>query len=107
MSGSQPSSTLALQVISGHIGWVRCIAIEPGNEWFATGSGDRVIKVSERVIKVSERVIKVSDRVIKVKGSSRSVKGSGDRVIKVSVPGRAAQTVLPFRANVTYEGMRK
>ncbi|XP_011314163.1 pleiotropic regulator 1 [Fopius arisanus] len=33
------------RVISGHLGWVRCCAVEPGNEWFATGSGDRVIKI--------------------------------------------------------------
>lgn len=33
------------RVISGHLGWVRCCAIEPGNDWFATGSADRVIKV--------------------------------------------------------------
>ena len=29
------------RVISGHHGWVRCVAVEPGNEWFATGSNDR------------------------------------------------------------------
>lgn len=34
------------QVISGHLGWVRSIAVDPSNEWFATGSGDRTIKVS-------------------------------------------------------------
>ena len=34
------------RVISGHLGWVRCVTVEPGNEWFATGSADRVIKVS-------------------------------------------------------------
>lgn len=34
------------RVISGHLGWVRCIAVEPGNKWFATGAGDRMIKVS-------------------------------------------------------------
>ncbi|KAH8314928.1 hypothetical protein KR074_004007, partial [Drosophila pseudoananassae] len=33
------------RVISGHSGWVRCIAVEPGNEWFATGAADRVIKI--------------------------------------------------------------
>ena len=33
------------RVISGHIGWVRCIAVDPTNEWFCTGSADRVIKV--------------------------------------------------------------
>uniref|UniRef100_A0A0A9WTF4 Pleiotropic regulator 1 n=1 Tax=Lygus hesperus TaxID=30085 RepID=A0A0A9WTF4_LYGHE len=35
------------RVISGHLGWVRCATVEPGNEWFATGSADRVIKVWE------------------------------------------------------------
>ncbi|XP_067013526.2 pleiotropic regulator 1 [Anabrus simplex] len=33
------------RVMSGHLGWVRCVAVEPGNEWFATGSADRVIKI--------------------------------------------------------------
>ncbi|XP_064607548.1 pleiotropic regulator 1-like [Liolophura sinensis] len=33
------------RVISGHLGWVRCVAFEPGNEWFVTGAGDRVIKI--------------------------------------------------------------
>lgn len=22
------------RVISGHLGWVRCVAVEPGNEWY-------------------------------------------------------------------------
>ena len=35
-----------MQVISGHLGWVRSIAFDPGNEWFCTGSADRTIKVS-------------------------------------------------------------
>lgn len=35
------------RVISGHLGWVRCVAVEPGNEWFASGSADRVIKIWE------------------------------------------------------------
>lgn len=34
-----------MRVISGHLGWVRSIAVEPGNKWFATGAGDRVVKV--------------------------------------------------------------
>lgn len=33
------------RVISGHTGWVRCVAVEPGNDWFATGAADRVIKI--------------------------------------------------------------
>lgn len=34
-----------MRVISGHLGWVRSAAVEPGNKWFVTGAGDRVIKV--------------------------------------------------------------
>ncbi|KNB42821.1 hypothetical protein JH06_4788 [Blastocystis sp. subtype 4] len=33
------------RVIAGHLGWVRCIAMDVSNEWFATGSADRTIKV--------------------------------------------------------------
>jgi pleiotropic regulator 1 len=33
------------RVIAGHLGWVRCVAVEPGNEWFATGAADRIIKI--------------------------------------------------------------
>lgn len=32
-------------VISGHVGWVRAIALDPSNEWFVTGSADRTIKI--------------------------------------------------------------
>nr|CAG8614141.1 4863_t:CDS:2 [Entrophospora candida] len=34
-----------MRVISGHLGWVRSIALEPGNKWFVTGAGDRTIKI--------------------------------------------------------------
>merc|ERR1712071_745181 len=33
------------RVISGHTGWVRCVAVDPTNEWFCTGSADRCIKI--------------------------------------------------------------
>lgn len=33
------------RVLVGHLGWVRCVAIDPTNEWIATGAADRVIKV--------------------------------------------------------------
>jgi pleiotropic regulator 1 len=29
----------------GHLGWVRNVAVEPGNTWFATGAGDCIIKI--------------------------------------------------------------
>lgn len=33
------------RVLVGHAGWVRCVALDPSNEWFATGSVDTTIKV--------------------------------------------------------------
>jgi pleiotropic regulator 1 len=33
------------RVISGHMGWVRSVHVDPSNEWFVTGSADRTIKV--------------------------------------------------------------
>lgn len=33
------------RVISGHLGWVRALAMEPENQWFASGAGDRTIKI--------------------------------------------------------------
>ncbi|VDO78967.1 unnamed protein product [Soboliphyme baturini] len=33
------------RVISGHTGWVRCIDVEPGNQWFCSGGADRIIKI--------------------------------------------------------------
>eukprot|EP00547_Thalassionema_nitzschioides_P006568 CAMPEP_0194207474 /NCGR_PEP_ID=MMETSP0156-20130528/6197_1 /TAXON_ID=33649 /ORGANISM="Thalassionema nitzschioides, Strain L26-B" /LENGTH=469 /DNA_ID=CAMNT_0038934247 /DNA_START=133 /DNA_END=1542 /DNA_ORIENTATION=- len=32
-------------VLSSHLGWVRSVAFDPTNEMFATGGGDRVVKV--------------------------------------------------------------
>lgn len=34
-----------MRVIAGHLGWVRSLAVEPGNQWFASGAGDRTIKI--------------------------------------------------------------
>lgn len=34
-----------MRVIAGHTGWVKSVAVEHGNEWFATGSTDATIKV--------------------------------------------------------------
>jgi pleiotropic regulator 1 len=33
------------RVMSGHMGWVRSIATDPDNQWFATGAADRTIKI--------------------------------------------------------------
>ncbi|KAI5295472.1 pre-mRNA-splicing factor prp46 [Ascosphaera acerosa] len=34
-----------MRVIAGHLGWVRALAVEPNNQWFASGAGDRTIKI--------------------------------------------------------------
>ncbi|RYG47731.1 hypothetical protein EON67_08280 [archaeon] len=34
-----------MRVISGHLGWVHAVAVDASNEWFATGSADRTIKI--------------------------------------------------------------
>ncbi|CAH8568536.1 unnamed protein product [Schistosoma curassoni] len=33
------------RVVSGHTGWVRCVAFDPTNDFFVTGAADRMIKV--------------------------------------------------------------
>lgn len=33
------------RVLQGHMGWVRCVDVDPSNEWFVTGSTDRMIKI--------------------------------------------------------------
>ena len=37
------------KVISGHVGWVRCLAIDPLNNFFVSGSNDRTIKFFDLV----------------------------------------------------------
>ena len=34
-----------MRVISGHMGWVRALAVDSSNEWFATGAADKTIKI--------------------------------------------------------------
>lgn len=34
-----------MRVIAGHQGWVKAIAVDHSNQWFASGGGDRVIKI--------------------------------------------------------------
>ena len=34
-----------MRVISGHLGWVRALTVDPDNRWFASGAGDRTIKI--------------------------------------------------------------
>ncbi|KAJ3006059.1 UNVERIFIED_CONTAM: pre-mRNA-splicing factor prp46, partial [Siphonaria sp. JEL0065] len=41
--GQESATARTHQRNTGHLGWVRSIAVDPGNEWFATGAGDRTI----------------------------------------------------------------
>jgi len=34
-----------MRVLSGHEGWVRTVAVDPSNEWFASSGNDRLIKI--------------------------------------------------------------
>jgi pleiotropic regulator 1 len=34
-----------MRVLSGHEGWVRTVAVDPTNEWFASSGNDRLIKI--------------------------------------------------------------
>ena len=34
-----------MRVISGHLGWVRALAVDPDNQYFVSGAGDRTIKI--------------------------------------------------------------
>ncbi|KIH64511.1 WD domain, G-beta repeat protein [Ancylostoma duodenale] len=36
---------LAITDGTGHTGWVRAVDVEPQNQWFASGGGDRIIKI--------------------------------------------------------------
>ncbi|GAA6019511.1 hypothetical protein JCM8202_001838 [Rhodotorula sphaerocarpa] len=61
------------RVISGHLGWVRAAAVEPGNQWFATGAGDRVIKIWD--LASGELKVSLTGHISTVRGlavSSRS-----------------------------------
>lgn len=39
-----------MRVISGHLGWVHAVAVDPTNDWFATGSADRTIKACFNIL---------------------------------------------------------
>ena len=34
-----------MRVLSGHEGWVRTVAVDPSNEWFASSGNDRLIRL--------------------------------------------------------------
>lgn len=61
-----------MRIMSGHEGWVRTVAVDPTNEWFASSGNDRLIKIwdlASGVLKLSltghvstVRAVAISDR---------------------------------------------
>lgn len=50
------------RVISGHLGWVRCITVDPSNQWFATGSLYEVMRNTDHFdVGSGDRTIKIWD----------------------------------------------
>ncbi|GAC98878.1 hypothetical protein PHSY_006473 [Pseudozyma hubeiensis SY62] len=74
------------RVISGHLGWVRCVAVEPDNKWFATGAGDRMIKIWD--LASGELKLSLTGHISTVRGIAVSARhpylfsAGEDRVIK-------------------------
>lgn len=54
------------RVIVGHLGWVRCISVDTTNEWFATGSADRTIKIWD--LASSELKVTLTGHISTVRG---------------------------------------
>ncbi|CCF59654.1 hypothetical protein KAFR_0H02450 [Kazachstania africana CBS 2517] len=75
------------KVINGHLGWVRCIAMDPvDNEWFATGSNDSTIKVwdfasGKLKLTLSGHVMGVRDLVVS-KRHPYMFSASEDKLVK-------------------------
>ena len=74
------------RVISGHLGWVRCVAVEPDNKWFATGAGDRMIKIWD--LASGELKLSLTGHISPVRGLAISARhpylfsAGEDRIIK-------------------------
>eukprot|EP01060_Flectonema_neradi_P012691 TRINITY_DN19453_c0_g1_i2.p1 TRINITY_DN19453_c0_g1~~TRINITY_DN19453_c0_g1_i2.p1 ORF type:complete len:483 (+),score=89.41 TRINITY_DN19453_c0_g1_i2:52-1500(+) len=58
------------RVIAGHLGWVRCIAVDHGNEWFASSGADRAIKIWD--LASGELKLTLTGHVAGVRGMSVS-----------------------------------
>ncbi len=89
------------RVVSGHHGWVRSIAIDHTNEWFATGSSDRTIKIWD--LASGELKLTLTGHISAVRGLVVSARHpylfsvSEDKMVKVGWGG--AVLCFPF-ANV-------
>ena len=69
------------RVIAGHTGWVRTVAMEPGNEWFATGRSPPLGACSGRTA-TGARPVRSPPRCLTAV-LSLLAPGSADRTIKI------------------------
>ena len=58
------------RVIAGHLGWVRCLAVDHGNEWFASSGADRTLKIWD--LASGELKLTLTGHVAGVRGMSVS-----------------------------------
>ncbi|KAF2077987.1 hypothetical protein CYY_000711 [Polysphondylium violaceum] len=61
-----------MRVVSGHTGWVRAIAVDASNQWFATGGGDNTIKVWD--LASGELKVTLTGHVSQVRGLAISAR---------------------------------
>eukprot|EP01095_Lingulamoeba_sp_RSL-Kostka_P010965 TRINITY_DN403_c0_g1_i1.p1 TRINITY_DN403_c0_g1~~TRINITY_DN403_c0_g1_i1.p1 ORF type:complete len:466 (-),score=147.77 TRINITY_DN403_c0_g1_i1:254-1651(-) len=54
------------RVIAGHVGWVRCVSVDPSNDWFVTGSNDKTIMVWD--LATGQRKITLTGHIHNVRG---------------------------------------
>jgi pleiotropic regulator 1 len=94
-----------MRVISAHSGWVRAIAVDHSNEWFATGSADRTIKIFDlasgslkltltghvsalrglAISKLTPYMFSIGeDKQVKVSGESHHVASTGSALLDCS-----------------------
>lgn len=75
-----------MRVISGHLGWVRSVCVEPDNQWFATGSSDRTIKIWD--LASGELKLSLTGHIMAIRGLAVSARhpylfsGGEDKMVK-------------------------
>ncbi|CAN6674633.1 pre-mRNA-splicing factor Prp46p [Trichomonascus vanleenenianus] len=59
-----------MRVVNGHSGWVRAICTDPENQWFATGSTDKTIKIWD--LASSKLKLTLTGHIMAVRGLAAS-----------------------------------
>lgn len=96
------------RVISGHLGWIRSVAVEPGNQWFATGAGDRVIKIWD--LASGELKVSLTGHISTVRGLAVSPRhpylfSAGEDKVRARSPPPPPNCVVGSSRGSLYKGM--